>query len=204
MRRDVATLVAEYLHADMEAVEKVKLAVSEAATSVVRSVSFENNSRHVHVTVATLGVDRLAIIVSDDGYGVAQPAREPGLSMGFVVMRDCADSLTLTRTPTGGMEIDMRFALGTRGAQLEADASGAAISANRRALIRVLTLPGRDVGTPLRSASGVCADELGHRGGDIRDLGEPRVVSLAGSSLLGFVNAMWIAVNGWRFRCEWL
>jgi anti-sigma regulatory factor (Ser/Thr protein kinase) len=128
MRLDIATLVAEYLDADAEAVENVKLAISEAATSVVRSISSDNDTRHVHVTVARLDVDRLAIIVTDEGYGVTQPAHESALSMGFLVMRDRADSLTLSRSPTGGMQIDMRFALRTRGAPFDVDASSASTS----------------------------------------------------------------------------
>jgi anti-sigma regulatory factor (Ser/Thr protein kinase) len=109
MRHDVAA-VADFLGADKDAVENVRLAVSEAATSVVQSV-FEHSAGRMQVMVATLGDDALAVIVSDDGHGVVQADREAGLGMGFIVMRDCADSLKLRRTPTGGIELDMRFAL---------------------------------------------------------------------------------------------
>jgi anti-sigma regulatory factor (Ser/Thr protein kinase) len=111
MRHDVAALVEEFLGADEEVIANVRLAVSEAATSVVRSVLFEQNARSVNVMVARLGQDGLAVVVSDDGHGVVQPHREAGLGMGFVVMKDCADSLKLRRTPTGGIEIDMHFEL---------------------------------------------------------------------------------------------
>lgn len=110
MRRDVAALVAEYLGADREAVENVKLAVSEAATWIVRSLSFEENARQMRVAVACPNDDRLAVIVSDDSYGAVQPVRE-AVSISFMVMRDCTDALKLHRTPTGGIEIDMSFAL---------------------------------------------------------------------------------------------
>lgn len=110
MRRDVAALVAEYLGADRAAVENVKLAVSEAATWIVRSLSFEENARQMRVAIASPNDDRLAIIVSDDSYGAVQPIRE-AVSISFMVLRDCTDALTLHRTPTGGLEIDMSFAL---------------------------------------------------------------------------------------------
>ena len=110
MRRDVAALVAEYLGADREAVENVKLAVSEAATWIVRSLSFEEHARQMRVAIACPNDDRLAVIVSDDSYGAVQPVRE-AVSISFLVMKDCTDALKLHRTPTGGIEIDMSFAL---------------------------------------------------------------------------------------------
>lgn len=123
-RRDVAALVAEYLEADGEAIENVKLAVSEAATSVLASLSFEANARRIQVAVASLGCDRLGVIVSDDGLGAAPRGDAEPRGISFRVIRGCADSLQLRKTPTGGVEIDMQFIVQAAGALRPDDGSG--------------------------------------------------------------------------------
>ena len=108
IRHDVAA-IASFLGANEEAVERVRLAVSEAATSIVQNV-FEHSSGRIHVTLAPLDAAQIAVIVSDGGNGVAQRNVEAGLGLGFLVMRECADMLKVRQPISGGVEVEMHFA----------------------------------------------------------------------------------------------
>ena len=132
VRHDVAAL-AEFLGANEPAVENVRLAVSEAATHLVRRL-YEHTAGRIHVTVALHDQHVMSVRVSDDGHRTAPRSRESGLGMGFAVMRECADALTMRHTEGGGLEIEMRFAVRvpaakgvrSRVAQLKAPAAGSA------------------------------------------------------------------------------
>lgn len=108
IRHDVAA-VASFLGANEESVERVRLAVSEAATSIVQNV-FEHTSGRIHVTLARAGEDHIAVTVCDDGNGAVQRNVEAGLGLGFIVMRECADTLKVRQPISGGVEVEMRFA----------------------------------------------------------------------------------------------
>jgi anti-sigma regulatory factor (Ser/Thr protein kinase) len=108
IRHDVAA-VASFLGANEEAVERVRLAVSEASTSVVQNV-FEHASGRIHVTLSPLDEEHIAVTVSDDGNGAAQRNLEAALGLGFIVMRECADALKLRQPSSGGVEVEMHFA----------------------------------------------------------------------------------------------
>lgn len=107
IRHDVAA-VASFLGANEEAVERVRLAVSEASTIIVQNV-FEHTSGRIHVTLSALDEEHIAVTVSDDGSGAARRNLEAALGLGFIVMRECADALMLRQPPSGGVEVEMHF-----------------------------------------------------------------------------------------------
>lgn len=108
IRHDVAAVVA-YLGANEEAVERVRLAVSEAATNIVANV-FEHTSGRINVTLERLDTSSITVTVADDGKGAAQRNLEAGLGLGFIVMRECSDALKVRQPGSGGVEVEMRFA----------------------------------------------------------------------------------------------
>lgn len=99
IRHDLATIAA-YLGADEALVADVRLASSEAATSVVEDV-FENRGGRIRVQVTPLE-DALAVVVSDDGNRALQPRQRAGSRLGLLVMRECADGVSIERTASGG------------------------------------------------------------------------------------------------------
>jgi anti-sigma regulatory factor (Ser/Thr protein kinase) len=109
IRHDLATIAA-YLGASEALVEDVRLASSEAATSVVEDV-YENRGGRIRVRVTPFQ-DALAVVVSDDGNRPLQSRQGAGSRLGLLVMRECADSVAVERTDSGGIEIRLRFSLG--------------------------------------------------------------------------------------------
>lgn len=107
IRHDVAA-VAAYLGANEEAVERVRLAVSEAATNIVANI-FEHTSGRINVALERLDAGNISVTVGDDGNGAVQRHPEAGLGLGFIVMRECADALAVRQAGSGGVEVEMRF-----------------------------------------------------------------------------------------------
>jgi anti-sigma regulatory factor (Ser/Thr protein kinase) len=110
VRHDVAA-VASYLGANEEAVERVRLAVSEAATSVVQNI-FEHSSGRIHVSLEKPDEAHISVTVGDGGSANGAPGRNPegGLGLALIVMRECTDSLDVRRPMSGGLQVEMRFA----------------------------------------------------------------------------------------------
>ncbi len=108
IRHDVAAVVS-YLGANEEAVERVRLAVSEAATNIVQNV-FEHTSGRIHVALTRTGEEQIVVVVSDDGHGAVHRNVEAGLELGFIVMRECADTLRVRQPTSGGVQVEMCFA----------------------------------------------------------------------------------------------
>jgi anti-sigma regulatory factor (Ser/Thr protein kinase) len=128
IRHDVAA-VASFLGANEEAVERVRLAVSEAATNIVQNV-FEHTSGRIHVTLSPLDEEHIAVTVSDEGNGAVQRNLEAALGLGFIVMRECADALKLRQPPSGGVEVEMHFARRPAADRIRARGEAAATAAD--------------------------------------------------------------------------
>jgi anti-sigma regulatory factor (Ser/Thr protein kinase) len=126
IRHDVAAVVS-FLGANEEAVDRVRLAVSEAATNIVQNV-FEHTSGRIHVVLGRTPDGQIAVTVADDGNGVVQRNVEAGLGLGYIVMRECADTLKVRQPLTGGVEVEMCFSPRPAGAatSLPAETSAAA------------------------------------------------------------------------------
>ncbi len=110
MVRHVLGGVAEALHLDVETLEDIRLAVSEACANVVIHAYAGEASGLMDVDVATGGGD-LEVVVRDRGTGMAPRTDSPGLGVGLPLIASLAESMELLSPPGGGTEVRMRFAL---------------------------------------------------------------------------------------------
>jgi serine/threonine-protein kinase RsbW len=93
-----------------EALDDVRLAVSEAVTNVVRH-AYSGEPGLVHVTAGLLA-NELWILIADDGCGFNTPSTDPGLGMGLVLITSVCHEFALAERADGGTEARMRFLLG--------------------------------------------------------------------------------------------
>lgn len=91
--------------------EKVRLAISEAVTNVVRH-AYPHGGGTVRVT-ASRAADELWVLVADDGCGHQSPSRNPGLGFGLGIIAHECDELVVAERAEGGTELRMRFAFGS-------------------------------------------------------------------------------------------
>jgi serine/threonine-protein kinase RsbW len=111
-RRDVTELAAE-AGVSGEALDAVRLAVSEALTNVVVH-AYRDRSGMIHVSSA-LASDEFWVLVGDDGSGLhphahANAGRE-GLGVGLALIAEVSDGFAVVERSSGGTEIRMRFGL---------------------------------------------------------------------------------------------
>ena len=92
-----------------QALDAVRLAVSEAVTNVVRH-AYSGEPGQVHVT-AGLAANELWILIADDGRGFNTPSTDPGLGMGLVLITNACHEFALAERADGGTEARMRFLL---------------------------------------------------------------------------------------------
>jgi anti-sigma regulatory factor (Ser/Thr protein kinase) len=131
LRRALAAVAAE-ADASEDQVNAVRLAVSEAVTNVVLH-AYRDGSGPVHVS-ADLAGSELWVLIADDGCGLRPGADSAGLGMGLAVIADLTDDVTIVSRSSGGVEVRMRFSVGSQpgrpGAQLRgSDASARAAAA---------------------------------------------------------------------------
>ena len=88
----------------------VKLAVSEAVTNAVMHAYVGRRTGQVRVA-ARIENDCLHVEVSDDGSGMMPRLDSPGLGVGLPFIADTADALDIARSPRGGAQLLMRFAM---------------------------------------------------------------------------------------------
>ena len=123
--------VARRCGADESILTRLELAVTEAATNVVLHAYREpGHGGDIH-TSACVTRDQVEVTIRDDGVGMSPHPESPGLGLGLSLMAHEADACEITRRPSGGTEIRMRFALRRRepfvagGAIGRVDAAGA-------------------------------------------------------------------------------
>jgi serine/threonine-protein kinase RsbW len=92
--------------------QSVVLAVSEAANNVVTHAYRDRDEPGELRLQAHLEADRLAVLVADDGLGVAPRPDSPGAGLGMPLMATLAESLSVTHTDTGGTCVILNFVLG--------------------------------------------------------------------------------------------
>lgn len=102
------------------------LAVSEAATNVVRHAYPGGTEDAAFRLDAEISDDRLQVVVTDDGVGLGASSSNPGLGMGLPLLSTLADTLMLVGPPerTKGLEVRMWFAFESLTAQGSARAAG--------------------------------------------------------------------------------
>lgn len=96
-------------------VDAVALAVSEAATNIVRHAYRGRPQGGRIEVIAVLAACDLVVTVRDAGQGIRRHGDSAGLGLGLSIIAQVADRLDLLRSPTGGVEVRMRFALAADG-----------------------------------------------------------------------------------------
>jgi len=105
--RHVLGAFAEALRLPPDAVEDMRLAVTEACTNVVRH-AYEDEPGPIDVVIRPDG-DRLAVVVSDRGRGLGASADVSGPGLGLPLIAALADSVDLQRLPIRGSRVAMSF-----------------------------------------------------------------------------------------------
>ena len=93
--------------------DAIMLAVSEAATNVVRH-AYPGNGKHESFRIrADVDEGRLRLALEDDGVGLGAISSHPGLGIGIPLLGRLATGVTLVSTPDrpNGCEVRMWFAL---------------------------------------------------------------------------------------------
>ena len=125
--RYTVTELASAAGATDEQLDGIRLAVSEAITNVVTHAYGDAQGR-VEVTAAVVGGE-LMVLAADDGCRLLVRGDSPGLGLGLRWMAQLSDDLTVLSRPGGGLEVRLRFGLGST-------SEGAGGSAPRGALVR--------------------------------------------------------------------
>ena len=92
--------------------QSVVLAVSEAANNVVTHAYRDRPTVGELRVQAHVEADHLAVLVADDGQGVAPRPDSPGAGLGMPLMATLAESLSVTHTDSGGTLVILNFVLG--------------------------------------------------------------------------------------------
>jgi serine/threonine-protein kinase RsbW/stage II sporulation protein AB (anti-sigma F factor) len=110
IRRAVAG-VATGCGADREALTRIGLAVTEAATNVVlHAYRRPQDNERIYVRARTEG-RCLSVSIRDNGVGMGPRADSPGLGLGLSLMAHEAESCEIRAPQDGGTEVLLRFEL---------------------------------------------------------------------------------------------
>jgi anti-sigma regulatory factor (Ser/Thr protein kinase) len=91
-------------------IDKVKLAVSEAATNVVVHAYRNASEPGLIALEAVAAAGELRVSVADTGPGLQPQQDSPGLGLGLAIIAQLTDDLELLRGEHGGLCVLMRFA----------------------------------------------------------------------------------------------
>jgi anti-sigma regulatory factor (Ser/Thr protein kinase) len=105
--RAAVTRFAADLGISGDALEGIRLAVSEAVTNAVMH-AYAGEQGAVHLTAAATG-DELWVLIADDGCGYQTDPSQPGLGWGLLLIAQHAQEYVITERATGGTEVRMRF-----------------------------------------------------------------------------------------------
>ena len=105
--RQVLGIVADSMELDEHVHEDARLALTEACTNVVRH-AYAGDEGPLDVTF-TPEPDRLTIVVSDEGRGIAPSTSSESLGLGLPLIRALSDGLEIQHAPQVGSRICMSF-----------------------------------------------------------------------------------------------
>jgi anti-sigma regulatory factor (Ser/Thr protein kinase) len=91
--------------------DSIRLAVSEAATNVVVH-AYDDESGRIQLD-AGLSSGELWVLIADDGLGMRPDIPSPGLGFGLSLISQVCDEFEIAKRSSGGLEVRMRFALGS-------------------------------------------------------------------------------------------
>jgi anti-sigma regulatory factor (Ser/Thr protein kinase) len=108
--RNAAAEFARRAGATQQTEEAIRLSASEAAANVVEHAygDAQGQNGEIEMTIE-LYADAFWLVVRDDGRGLSFGNRRPGLGHGFVWMAWFSDGMSLSASPTGGLEVTLRF-----------------------------------------------------------------------------------------------
>jgi serine/threonine-protein kinase RsbW len=92
-------------------VERVKLAVSEAATNVVVHAYDDASQPGLIQIEADLVAGELRVSITDTGPGLRPRPDSPGLGLGLAIIGQLADNFEILQGDAGGLCVLMRFAI---------------------------------------------------------------------------------------------
>jgi serine/threonine-protein kinase RsbW len=117
--RHVLDLWAQNLQPTKPERNDLLLAVSEAATNVIRHAYPHGTEDAAFRLDAEISDDRLQVVVTDDGVGLGASSSNPGLGMGLPLLSTLADTLMLVGPPerSKGLEVRMWFVFASLAAQ---------------------------------------------------------------------------------------
>jgi stage II sporulation protein AB (anti-sigma F factor) len=95
--------------ADMDQIESVRLAVSEALSNVVQH-AYPGAPGRIDIT-AWVVEDELWILIADDGCGLHAGRESEGLGLGLALISQVSDGFVVMERASGGTEVRMRFEL---------------------------------------------------------------------------------------------
>jgi anti-sigma regulatory factor (Ser/Thr protein kinase) len=110
LARSALVAVARSAGADIEQLEAVRLAASEALTNAVIH-AYPRRAGRIHVTAWT-GPGEFIVEITDDGLGFQTHTDTPGLGMGLSLISQVTDDFTIRRPASGGTAVRMRFWVG--------------------------------------------------------------------------------------------
>jgi anti-sigma regulatory factor (Ser/Thr protein kinase) len=106
--RHVLGAFAEALRLPPDLVEDIRLAVTEACTNVVRH-AYDSEATGPIDVIMRPNRDRLEIVISDRGRGIAPSPDLEGPGLGLPLIAALADSVELQQAPVHGSRLSMSF-----------------------------------------------------------------------------------------------
>jgi serine/threonine-protein kinase RsbW len=91
--------------------DSIRLAVSEAATNVVVH-AYDDEAGRIQLD-AGLSSGELWVLIADEGLGMRPEVQSPGLGFGLSLISQVCDDFEIAKRSSGGLEVRMRFALGS-------------------------------------------------------------------------------------------
>jgi anti-sigma regulatory factor (Ser/Thr protein kinase) len=95
-----------------DAVDSIRLAVSEAVTNAVLH-AYHEKPGEVRLTLA-VAEEEFWVLVADEGLGHQNPPSSPGLGWGLALIADACQDFMITERSGGGTELRMGFPLAGR------------------------------------------------------------------------------------------
>jgi anti-sigma regulatory factor (Ser/Thr protein kinase) len=107
LARCALVAIAKSAGADVDQLEAVRLAASEALTNAVIH-AYPRRAGRIHVTAWTADGE-LVVEIADDGLGFQTHTETPGLGMGLGLISQLTDDFTIRQPTAGGTSVRMRF-----------------------------------------------------------------------------------------------
>jgi anti-sigma regulatory factor (Ser/Thr protein kinase) len=95
--------------ADMDQIESVRLAVSEALSNIVQH-AYPVSPGKIDVT-AWVVENELWVLIADEGCGLHAGRESEGLGLGLALISQVSDGFVVMERASGGTEVRMRFEL---------------------------------------------------------------------------------------------